>query len=251
MSGDYLYSPQPSRAARDALDALSGEFREEVLRVAGRRAAVFREGAELSVGDVVRAADDVLEGKAGRARRYDGLIKAYLGFGASVAAASTIVLLVLTVGSPSNIPQLLTAVFGIAGALVAGLGAAMSASRARREEWERIPREALVAEAPEPDFWLLSRWLALEVAVRDAVAERLGESQANAPLSVLIRRLVESGILVDDDLETFRRVLSLRNQVAHGHGRRSWESTEAALKDLDELLRKLRRDRVSAERELY
>jgi hypothetical protein len=215
------------------------------------RTAAFREGSELSVGDIMRASEDVFAGKGNRLRRYDRLTVLYLGFGASIAAASIVLLLLLTVGSPSNVPQLLLAVAGVTGALIAGVGAAVSSSRARREEWGNVPIERLMAENGDLDVLLLSRWLELEVAAREAVAEQLGESQADLRLSVVIAKLAEVGLLSERDVETFRRVLSIRNRVAHGHGTVTWESMEAAFKDLEELLQKFRRGRVSLARQAH
>jgi hypothetical protein len=232
------------------LEALSEEFEDQVLSLAMSRAAAFQERGELSVADIMRASEDVFAGKGNRLRRYDRLTVLYLGFGASVAAGSIVLLLLLTVGSPSSVPQLLLAVAGVAGALLAGVGAAVSSSRARKEEWGTVPVERLMAESGELDVLLLSRWLELEVAARDAVAEHLGGSQADIRLAVVIETLAEAGMLSAHDVETFRRVLSIRNRVAHGHGTVTWESMEAAFKDLDELLKKFRRGRVDLERQI-
>jgi hypothetical protein len=239
--GDAL-GPRPSPAARQVLDALAKDYEDRVLGLAMGRAAAFRDVDELSTVDIVRASEDVYAGRGNRLRRYDRLIVLYLGFGASVAAASIVLLLLVTVGSPSDVVQLLLAVAGVAGALVAGFGAGISSLRARREEGGMVPLRGRGVD--DLDGWLLAHWIELEVATRDAVAERLGESQAGEPLSLLIDRLAEVDLLSSGDVASFRRVLSVRNQVAHRPGSVSWERLEAASKDLDELLREFRRRRI-------
>jgi hypothetical protein len=234
--------PLPQRglspAAQQALEAVSEEFKEQVLWVASITSSVSATTRELTVGDIVRAAEEVLNARTVRRERSERLGLAYLAMGTSLALASIIVLLLLISGKPSAPSQLIAAVAGATGAVTAGLGA-MTMALGRRSLRLSFGSAAISASFVDPTGLFMSRWLDFEAEARKVVADELGESRANVPLAQVIQRLVDAGYLTSDDMASARQVLDLRNKVAHGRADLTTEDAEAALKTLNSLQGKL------------
>jgi hypothetical protein len=83
-------------------------------------------------------------------------------------------------------------------------------------------------------------WRDIELALRAAASVRLGESVANAPISRLVDQLSAERLLSTDDQILLRRVLVLRNSIAHGQRSVDEADIATARRDAERVLGHLR-----------
>lgn len=207
-----------------------------------RRSSALSATEELTTLDILRAAEQVRDASSERNRRVERLSLAYVGVGVSVAVASILTFLLLSVGSTGNVSQLLTAVTGMAGALVAALGGYVALYRTRQPRYELLQGGTMSLPSGEAATgWFLAQWIDLENVLREAVAKQFGESVADAPVSKLSGLLESIDVLDSKDVESLRRLLDLRNRAAH-HGLSPTEADNVlpAAKDAERLGAKVR-----------
>jgi hypothetical protein len=85
----------------------------------------------------------------------------------------------------------------------------------------------------------LAAWRDLELALRGTAASQLGESAANAPISMLLQVLDDRRMLDDFEGRRLRELLLLRNVTVHGRGDVRPEQLEEASRDAERILKKL------------
>jgi hypothetical protein len=236
-----------SGAARRTLEDLEREFREEILETARGGRGGLSAQEELTTLEIVRAADQLRNRASGRERRKERLSLAYAGVGASVAVASILVFLLLAVGNTRSLGQVIVAVVGIAAAVVGILGGYVVMLRATQIELslkgiDVRGNDERSQSSPERMMGLfMNQWFELEQILRAAVAQSVGESQGEAPISKQFSILRQNNVLAPDDVDILRNALDLRNQIAHG-GRPESAEVSAAIRAVAEINEKLRDD---------
>ncbi|MFC7487243.1 hypothetical protein ACOCJ7_00100 [Knoellia sp. CPCC 206453] len=202
-------------AAAQAMEELVADVRSDLLRRARQSAEESQGGLarEITVRDVMSAAEmpeyawQHLQG----GDRLGLLLRIYsVVFG--VAA-----LIGIALWFAPNLENLQTQqLVGVATAITGLLGAALSWFYGdlirRRRSSSRGGGSG--GEARDIQSHFLASYVALELSLRDFNARHLGETAAAATNPVLVAR--RSDVLGDEDRETLRSIVDLRNRMVHG-----------------------------------
>ncbi len=227
-------------AARQALEELVTEYRDRLLLGARESASRLGELREISVHDIMTSFGRGELRWRPFSRAIDQATRLYVWSGLAVAAGALLFLVGREAASGKSLEQnwpLLSALVGM-GVAAFGYIANLLLSR-------RLPARPFGSEFDaRPPFEYVGRYLALwrdlELALRDTAASQLGESAANAPMSILLEVLDSKGVLSDRESDRLRELLALRNSVVHGRGDAKPEDLEGASRDSERILGKLR-----------
>jgi predicted RNA-binding protein len=231
-------------AAREALDELVEDFRNQTLLSAAKSAArAGVEVTEISVRDIL---DSLNKLQLRRTQRlptqlasflrfyvFLGIIFTLLGFGFFLYRS-------ISIGDIRENKSLI-------GAVAFGLLVSASSFILRRwgSEWLvhlvalPSPSETRSRTSDLVGEYLLT-WPKIELAARDLVASRLGESSANKPLSLLLSELQDLGILKREEKTKLRDLLGIRNRIVHAGKEVDLAEIEVSLNDAEKILSKLR-----------
>ena len=228
-------------AARRALDAIVEEYREQLLLGARESAARLGGLREISVHDIVAG---VLRQQSRLAGPFptsiERLISLYVWTGLLIGLGGLCLFTFREIIKGRSPEEQLPLIVALGGFCVAGLGYFTLRARKSRALRLALHRPTLESAAPDYVASVASQWRDLELALRGVVSERLGESAAAAPLSLLLDMLKKEGVMADSDSNRLRELLALRNNVLHGRLELTQEQLEAATRDGDRLLRRLR-----------
>lgn len=229
-----------TNAARQALDEIVHEYREQVLLGAKESAASLGELREISVHDVVAGLSRQQSRLSGPfPTSMERVMSLYVWSGLVIGIAGLAFLLFREVMRGASPDQQLPLLIALSGFVMAGLG--YFTLRARKSRALRLALRRPVLDPPTPDYVasLAFQWRDLELTIRNITAQRLGESAASAPLSRLIDMATVDQILTLEDGRRLREILDLRNRVLHGGIEPSQEQVQAASRDGQRLIRKL------------
>lgn len=223
-------------AARQALEDLVDDYRNRIL-VSARESASTQTGEmpEISVHDILTA---VQRGEIKRASsgRFEIILRLYAILGITMGFVGTLIFLYNNFLFNVDIRRSLPLVLGILGFAIAI--ASFSYLSLRRS------RVAIRFDSPNDDDFrkadssmlFIKRWQDIELAIRNLVATRTGESTATEPISLLIKQLVGTQELSPVDEAHLMSILSLRNKIIHEGYQISGEEFEAAIKGADRIL---------------
>ena len=203
-------------AASQAVDELVNEYRERLLsRAHAVSSGATTEIAEVSLRDVAVAAANLESRQAIKQRdKVDSLLQAYAAIGFLMAVVSfgsyffQDVVRFLT--EAQKVPFTLGLV-ALSFAIVA-----LSLRRLRSVYWSRARSARSGADAMTISVGeFISAWRELELAARNFVAQKFGESQATVPISAVFQTLRKSGQLSDSDMSDLKVLLGRRNKIVH------------------------------------
>jgi hypothetical protein len=197
--------------ARELLDSLLEDMRDEVLSSASRRGVAVEIGAR----DIIEAFEEhtgqsraLLYDSTRRRQRLQLLLSAY----AVTAALLALVAIVLTVSDRFS-PTLLAA---IASTSVALVGASLALLVSARSRTAAASARAIAEFKRQNGFAVfLERWIRIESLLRLLVAREMGASSAELPLGALLDAASKSGRIASSDFEELRYLLSMRNNAVH------------------------------------
>lgn len=226
-------------AAREALDELVQDIRHQILADAELHAArVSGKVREISVRDLFDASQVRRSGT--RLSFVERLVSMYAATGAIMGLGSLLYAYAsLAVGGMVSRVILLA---GVAGILLSALSSTwLLRSRLRGFDIHPIDRlRPTPLESSDMSLLFVKRWQEIELAIRDLVASKLGESIAVEPLSILIERLRKAHILSAKDESKFRALLGLRNRILHQGEELDRTRYDLAMKDAESLILKIR-----------
>ncbi len=232
-------------AAHSALQELVSDYRAQILMEAHRAAAGLTvESREISVRDLLEAVLRAQSRPRGADSRnlLDRLLFAYFISGMIATIGAVLFLAIQSLQDFSRIDSLeMPVLVALTGIVISFTSYAMLRLFRRTREQRMVLR---IGRATSDDLasQFLDRWLEIELGTRTWAAAALGESTAQAGVSVLLRSLHDIDQLNVDDLAVFRKLLDLRNRIVHGH-RVPNDDIREALKDTDHLLNIVQVDR--------
>lgn len=203
-------------AAAQAVDEFVADLRSDLLRRARQSAEESQGGLarEITVRDVMAAADfpEYRQAQMLRGDRLGLLLRAY----SAVFAVAALTGLALWFGPDLRSLETQQLV-GVATAITGLLGAAMSwlyGDLLRRRRSATYRGSGLRDEDRDIQSHFLAAYVALELSLRDFNARHLGETAAAGTNPVLVAR--RSELLSDEDRETLRSLVDLRNRMVRG-----------------------------------
>lgn len=233
---DKLLTP----AAREALDAYLNDFREQIMMRAARQAASFGGQPEVSVRDILTAltAERTFPLSA-RRRRLNLLLRLYVRLGAILSVFGVAVLAApqFAVLDPQERIGLLISLGGLLLAVMAWLMSAVVQDRAETDVRNAEAFYRTSGATSEGEF--LVEWAHLEGDLRELIAQRFGESRATGPLTALLEVARDHELLSLGEMEHLRKLLSVRNDLAHNRGAREGFELDSALESLRQVRRRL------------
>ena len=236
-------------AARQVLDTLAEEYRNEVLLNAEQLAAGYTgEFQEISVHDIVEGASRVKSrvnrlDKSDAAspgskveRRIQLILRAYRLIGAAIILVASVYIVYLNTGFFFGERQR-----PVTYLLVAGIFLVILPYFA--QQWLSFIRTSRSESSGAVDLTraYVTRWQEIELASRELVATALGESAAaEHSIADLISLLQKAGIISSADQVRLRELLSLRNEILHKGSAPRESELVAAIRDATKILAKLR-----------
>jgi hypothetical protein len=226
-------------AAKQALDELVDDYRNQLLLGAADSASRLGDLQEIAVHDIMASLNRQQSRLFGRTRSLaDRLLRVYLLGGVLLGVTGLGAFVVKEILARRAFEEQLTLIMALAGFCVSAMAYLMLYVRKSRGSGYLLRR-------PESEFGpgdygsYLGLWRDIELALRRAVAVRLGESSANTPISGLLDRL--EGVLSIDEQVRLRQLLQVRNSIAHGQRGAVTEGGIAlAARDAERLLGRLR-----------
>ena len=223
-------------AARQALDELVEDYRNRILVGAMESASTpTGELREISVRDILVSVDRSQKRQVRpRQRNAEVLARLYAMVGLAVGSVGLAIYVYQKFLESQGTAEWIGLMLVTTGLLlsIASLTVFYAQRLKSSERGETRPSDVIVA-AYSAQF--LKQWLDTELAVRSFVASRLGESTAKEPFSLLAERLKTEGILSSNDEQELRRLLAVRNEIAHRGMEISRERFEELSKSADAL----------------
>lgn len=223
-------------AATEALETIVGEYRQRILDEAHLRAVrVPGMEDEISVRDILESVDQMNKRRRRtRAKRFELTLEIYGILGVLIIMVGGAFLFYGKTGLTLTITQQFALIVVITGVMMV-----LSPIAFRR--WRAIV-EAGSTDSREPSFdaslVFIKKWQEIEKELRSAY-ESFGEAGTREPISLIVKALRSKGILSDDDTETFRFLLSLRNEMLHQAHEVDKAQMDRALETAERLLSKI------------
>jgi len=228
-------------AARQAVEEVVQEYRNQLLRLAADRSASYiGDYSEVSVRDILGAMEQLERGSGQRATFASHLLRMYSIVGITVAAGamSFIALQRYPLESISGTVALGVGIFGL---LLALSSYVMRPWIARRGVATRRRYPIAGFEGIPLDVRFVSRWRDIELALRDLVSMRFGESAADQTGLRMAKLLLKAGELTGDQLATLANLLEQRNRIVHEGERVEARTLLGALAEAEAILELLRK----------
>jgi Zn-dependent protease with chaperone function len=243
---DTALEPKFTPAARQALDELVQEYKNQIILAAARAAASpSGEITEISVRDILSAVDatQLRRPTSPMRRRTEYLLRLYAIAGVITGVLSLCFLFYENFSyylDPLARLMVLVAAFGFGIAIVSYVMLRFQVARALypSEAWNATDQRFV-----DLNMLFLRKWQEIELAARNLVATELGESSARAPLSILINRLQASQVLSPQEVARLTNLTDLRNRIVHQATEVDRSHLETAIKEADEILTKIRSQR--------
>jgi hypothetical protein len=211
-------------AAKQALEELVHDYHEQLLIGAAESAERFGELREISVHDIMAGMGRQQSRLFGTTGNQVERMLRWNMLGVVVGGGMAAVSLVLMRTSPNAI--LVWQMGGVLIAMSAGSYAMLLIMKLRRTPLMLRGRRQEFDQ--EGDISSLALWRDLEIAIRRAAAVQLGESGAAGSISKLLEQLGRTDLLAPQDQDALKRLLALRNAIAHG---RPVELDRASVRD--------------------
>ncbi|MCK4411175.1 hypothetical protein KAV67_02720, partial [Candidatus Bipolaricaulota bacterium] len=227
-------------AARQAIEELVDEYKERLLRKAvDRSVSYIGDHSEISVRDILEAWEDVDRYSQERPT-FSGKILLWYSM---VGISSAIGALAFLVASGRPFSYGYTIVLGVG---IFGLVLALTSSLARyliiRRKASLRYRVGVESRHDTPlDNQLVLLWRDIELALRDIVAARFGESHATPKVYDLVGQLQTYGELKEEQMNGLQLVLEYRNRIVHEGYVGDYDTLREAVATAKDLLRVLRR----------
>ena len=230
-------------AARQALDELVQDYRDQILLAAGRAASSpAGEITEISVRDIldaVSAPESRRPPLPVRRKIFADILRAYAIGGVAIAVLGLGFLLLKDVAyrlDPTGRQVLYLSIAGLLLAFVSYMLLGVQASRGQHRSKAWTMPDQRIADL---SVQYLRKWQQIELAARNHVATAQGESSARVPLSVLIARLSAAQVLTPQDVERLRSLTTMRNGIVHQAMEPDRSRLETAITEADEILAKI------------
>lgn len=228
-------------AAKQALDELVADYRDQLLLGAADSASRLGELREISVHDIMAGLNrqqDRVFGRTGT--RIERILRLYVVGGFLLGVIGLVAFTAREILIGRGFQEQLFLVAALGGLLLSAMSYFLLWSRKSRGTASLL-RSKLSEFGPGDYGSYLVLWRDIELALRRAAAVRLGESAANAPLSGLLDILGREQVLSSDDQLRLRRLLNLRNSIAHGRpGTEDEDEIANAARDAERLLSRIR-----------
>lgn len=228
-----------TRAARQVLDELVEEYRNQILVRANEAASTLTgDVREISVHDVVTSVKEIEErGGAPPASPFDRVLKMYQVLGVALGGFGFLFYFFREIQAALGLEKRLPLLIAIAGLTLATFS--FFASRLREARRHLPARRMPAPKLPDFPFLFITRWRDIELALRNAAAAEFGETVAEEPISVLVEHLVRKGTLNEQDSVRLRRLLKIRNTLIHEGAFGSEEEIASAMREAGRLLHKI------------
>lgn len=245
MRPDFLES-KLTPAAKQALDELQLDFRNQVLlRAAESASRVTGDLRELSVQDIMHAVAESPSTAEPRRPTFDSLLRVYAVTGGLTTVGALLFVAYNDYAVHLRLESRTALVVAGTGILLTVASLAMILVRRPRP----VMRSLLIRQRSQTHSAaeFLLAWQFLELTLRNKVARNTGESTANQPLSVLIRRLETERVLDSTDVDGLRSLLALRNGIVHGGGYIPPQAVADAIRNSTRLAEKVEAARPAGE----
>lgn len=228
-------------AAQQVFGEMVKDYRDQILIAAAERASrATGELREISVQDIVRSASRVALPARQERRTYLSLVsRIYIFVGLLLGIAGLIWPALREFGAILSPEQRWPLLVGLAGFTLAATGLVLSRLFERYGSLSFFDKELGEDNQQELAALYMTRWVQIEVALRNFVSSRFGESVAKEPISSLTERLRADEILSNEDVDTLRKLVEMRNKLVHQGFGGSRETLEDGLRRADHILRKL------------
>jgi len=203
-------------AARQALDELVADYRDQLLFGAADSASRLGELREISVHDIMAGLNrqqDRVFGRTGSS--IERILRLYVVGGFVLGVTGLVAFAAREILIGRGFQEQIFVLAALGGLLLSAMSYFLLWTRKSRGTAYLLRRQS--SEFGPGDYAsYLTLWRDIELALRRAAAVRLGESAASAPISGLLETLGREQVLSSDDQLRLRRLLTLRNSIAHG-----------------------------------
>lgn len=230
-------------AAKQSLDSIVADYRNEILSRAGESATnLTGDLHEVSVHDIIegsrfsgKSSIGQIPSPIGRAFR----LYFYLGFVVFfIGAIWFLAERFLPTLSIEEIQPIVLATFGL---LMSGVSFLFLQLR-KPDKTREIKLDDLgTKDSRGYSTEIVRYWKNIELQLRNLTATKLGESKAKEPVSVMVRLLVRSGTLNKTESKIIAHLLDLRNQVVHESIDINESEYRALRSDARHIIKRLRR----------
>jgi hypothetical protein len=227
-------------AAKQALDELADDYRSQLLIGAADSASRLGDLREVAVHDIMSAVSrqrsrlfGVVGSTVERALRTYAVLGVLTGIAGLAAFAGREIV------SGRRLDEQLPLLVALSG-FVASATSYFLLSIWKNRSMALLLRRPVGEFGPADAGSFLLLWRDIELALRGAAAARLGESTASAPISRLVDQLSAERLLSAEDQMRLRRLLTLRNSVAHGQATVEDAELATARREAERLLGHLR-----------
>jgi hypothetical protein len=225
-------------AAKLALEELVDDYRGQLLLGAADSASRLGDLREVAVQDIMAGLNRQQSHLFGPIRSFkESILRAYFIIGIFLAVGGLLAYAGRAILSGRKLDEQLPLIMALVGVSLSALSYALLAARKIRRV--ALLRRSTGESAPADPGALLLLWRDIELALRAAAAVRFGESAAAEPIFRLLEHV--GTLLSDEERQRLRRVLSLRNSIAHGRSEEMGEEQLAtAQREAEQLLGRLR-----------
>lgn len=227
-------------AARQALDELVDDYRNQVLLGARNSAARFGDLREISVHDIMAGVGKTQSRLiVDASSKIERLLTLYMWSGLGVGAIGLTGYVLREVIFQKKIEEQIPFLIAVVGFLLGILSYFLL--RIRRMQYSKsLLTQRSEERVPDAVAVFVSIWRDLELALRAAASTKLGESVADAPVSQLVRRLAVGGLLSEEESQELTTLVLLRNQVVHGSVEVNTDKIDFAMRNAARILSRLR-----------
>jgi hypothetical protein len=228
-------------AAQQALDELIEDYRTRILLGAKESASnLTGEIQEISVHDILNSVNkNQVKRPTKMSRKLEIILRLYTIIGLAIAIIGLFSFSFRHTFENLNSEQQTGIVIGISGLIFSIVSYIILRLRLVPILNQTSLQEIGDSRKTGYSMLFIKRWQDIELAARNLVASRFGESIAKAPVSLLIYKLRAENILSLDDEIKLREFLNLRNKILHDGLEIDVDQFEIAIKDVDKILAKI------------
>jgi hypothetical protein len=229
-------------AAREALNEMVDNYRSKILIEAGEYASrLSGEVHEISVSDIMNSiGKNLQQSEILRRSKIDAVLSIYIILGLLMTGTSLLYFFLGDIFEKLTYIKRLAILISIAGFVIAIVSYAISKYR----QYKTIYGEyySYVSTMPTSEYFdlFIRKWQQIEISIRALAASLFGESIADEPISMLVKRLTNSGKINDNDSKQILEILFIRNKLVHKATDVPLNNLRNATRDADHILSKLK-----------
>jgi uncharacterized protein with HEPN domain len=230
--------PELTLAARQALDEFVKQYENQIIDRA-KQLADKSAASQISVSDIFESINEAKPFTVQRKRTFwNRVFELYRDLGFLITIAAT-VYSVLTRNGFGLIDESFGILFIVAGLTISLVGSLFKdydfsnfLSKYKLSNSNREQTDVLLGK-------YIELWRHIELSMRDVVALKFGESNAQKTISQLMSELPKLEIITSDDVVQLRALLGLRNRIVHSTDHLETSELQDAITQARKLLKKL------------